>query len=236
VIAITFALPAESSALLPHVLEKTCRNENGVLITFGKIDKATVELLHTGVGEAICRERMARFLQDRQPSYLISSGFAGALTDELHVGDLLVAKNFSTLPLDLAGKAIASAPLHLGDLYTAAATIGSVEQRRQLAETTGTVAVDMETKFIARACAENAVPMLSLRAISDSPAEPFPAPPEVLFDVVRQQIDFARLVMFFLMHPQRVPALVGFAKTIARARETLAKAIVELCLTQIQSA
>ncbi len=105
-IAITFALPAESSCFLRYLGQKEGRNENGVSTVRGRIDNAIIEVVHTGVGETICRERTARFLQDRQPQYLISSGFSGALTNQLHACEVFIAQNFSTLPLDFARTAL----------------------------------------------------------------------------------------------------------------------------------
>lgn len=221
-IAITFALPAESSGLVKLIRDKTRADHNGVVTIRGKIANHSVEIFHTGVGEKRCRERMANFLQDRQFDCLISAGFAGALTNELKAGDVLLARNFSTLRLrDTPDRRV-----HVADLYTAATMIDSREERETLAQNTGAVAVDMETKFIARACAEHALPMLSLRVISDTPREPLPAPPTILFDIVRQRTNSARLAAFFLIHPARVPRLLQFAHKIARARKILADTIV----------
>ena len=41
-----------------------------------------IEILHTGVGEKVCRERIEKFLKDQQFDLLISAGFAGALNDQ----------------------------------------------------------------------------------------------------------------------------------------------------------
>jgi hypothetical protein len=106
--------------------------------------------------------------------------------------------------------------------------IDSREERIKIAQTTGAAAADMETEFIARACAEHGVPLLSLRVISDTPSEPFPAPSRILFDIERQRTDAMKFTLHFLRHPNRVPRLILFAKTIGQARETLASAIVTL--------
>lgn len=222
-IAITFALPAESSAFLRLIKDKKRRNLNDVSSITGRIDNHPIELVHTGVGEKICRQRIASFLQDRQFNYLISAGFAGALSDQLHVGDVLLARNFSTLDL----REVPDLHVHFADLYTASGIIDSSEERKRVAETTGASAVDMETKFIARACAEHALPMLSLRVISDTPSEVLPAPPDVLFDVIRQRTNLPKLAAFFSAHPNRVPRLIQFAMKIASARKILANAIVD---------
>ena len=106
-IAITFALPAESQEFLLSLSNKSRGDRNGIPTTRGKIDDRAIEVLHTGVGENVCRQRMAKFLSatgrirrgehDQHFDYLISAGFAGALNDQLQLGDLLLAKNFSTV-------------------------------------------------------------------------------------------------------------------------------------------
>jgi nucleoside phosphorylase len=227
-IAITFALPAESSEFLRRLRNKSRADRNGVRIIRGNIDDREIEILHTGVGEHVCRERLGKFLQDQQFDLLISTGFAGALNEELRVGDLFLAKNFSTFDLNKRHSLFSSLPIHIADLLTVPALIDSSEQRNNMARESGAAAVDMETKFIARACAAHALSLLSLRVISDTPRNLFPAPPKVLFDIEQQRTHVTALARFFLAHPNRVPRLVQFARRIAHARKTLAKALIAL--------
>ena len=194
----------------------------------GEIDSRVIEVLHTGVGEKICRERMAKFLQDRQLDCLISAGFAGALNNRLHVGDLLLAENFSTVQLTEALSALSTLSVHAVALLTVPSTIASREERNKIAQTTGAAAADMETEFIARACAEHGIPLLSLRVISDTPSKPFPAPASVLFNMERQQTDAMKFALYFLKHPGAIPRLIAFARKIAQAREILANALVDV--------
>src|SRR5256885_5361802 len=204
-IAVTFALPAESSEFLRRLRDRTGVDRNGVRITGGKINDRAIEVLHTGVGEKACRQRVAKFLQDQQFDVLISTGFAGALNDQLKVGDLLLAKNFSTIELNNRRKSFSSLPIHEADLLTVRALIDSTDERNKIARTLGAAAVDMETEFIARACAARGVPLLSLRVITDTPRKPFPAPPKVLFDIQQQRTNMLKLARFFLAHPNCVP-------------------------------
>jgi hypothetical protein len=106
--------------------------------------------------------------------------------------------------------------------------IDSSEERNNVARESGAAAVDMETEFIARACAAHGVPLLSLRIITDTPREPFPAPAKVLFNIEQQRTHGSALAKFFLAHPNRIPRLVQFARRIAQARKTLANALVEV--------
>jgi purine-nucleoside phosphorylase len=171
--------------------------------------------------------RIRRCEHDQHFDYLISAGFAGALNDQLQPGDLLLAKNFSTV-LPQENFSLSSLPIHIADLLTVPALIDSSEERNKLALTSGAVAVDMETEFIARACAAHGIPLLSLRVISDTPREPFPAPANILFDIERQQTQVLKLATHFFAHPHRVPRLVHFARRIARARKILANALVDI--------
>jgi nucleoside phosphorylase len=231
-IAITFALPAESSEFLKRLGNEFCADRNGLRTTRGIIADREIEVLHTGVGERVCRERLEKFLQDQQFDLLISSGFAGALDDQLEPGDLLLAKNFSTIHLN-DKRSFSSLRIHIADLLTVSALIDSCEERNKIARTSGAAAVDMETEFIARACAEHGVPMLSLRIITDTPREPFPAPPKVLFDIQQQRTHVLNLGTFFLAHPNRITSLVQFARRIARARKILASALVAIVRSQV---
>src|SRR5213080_91088 len=213
-IAVTFALPAESSDFLRHLRNQSRTDRSGIRTIRGTIEDRAVEVFHTGVGEKACRQRVAEFLQDQQFDLLISTGFAGALSDELKVGDLLLAKNFSTIDLNERGSSFSSSPIRIADLLTVRALIDSNDERNKIAQASGVAAVDMETEFIARACAAHGIPLLSLRVITDTPREPFPAPAHVLFDVATQRTDLPKLAAFFLTHPNRIPGLLQFARRI----------------------
>src|SRR6059058_6535193 len=211
-IAVTFALPAESREFLRSLTNKSRADRNGVRTVRGKIHDRTIEVLHTGVGERVCRQRVGKFLSatgridrgdhEQHFDYLISAGFAGALNDQLRLGDLLLAKNFSTLRLE-EDFSLSTLPIHIADLLTVPALIDSSEERNKLGLTSGAAAVDMETEFIARVCAAHAIPLLSLRVITDTPREPFPAPAHILFDIAKQRTDLPKLTTFLLTHPNR---------------------------------
>jgi nucleoside phosphorylase len=225
-IAVTFALPAESSECLRRLGSRFRAVRNGISIVCGTIGDRSIEVIHTGVGENICRERIAKFLENQHFDFLISAGFAGSLNDELHVNELLLAKNFSTLDLKHAQSSLSNVPINVVNMLTVPALIDSSEERERIARESGASAVDMETESIARACTAHGIPLLALRVITDTPTQPFPAPPRILFDIQQQRTDIAVLAKFFLAHPTRLPSLVQFAGRIARARQILANALV----------
>jgi hypothetical protein len=140
----------------------------------------------------------------------------------------LLARNFSTIDLSESRLFLLGLSIHVADLLTAPSMIELAEERNKIAQTTGAAAADMETEFIARACAERGIPLLSLRVISDTPRKPFPAPAKVLFDIDRQRTSVENLALYLLQHPSAIPRLIAFARRIAQAREILAKAIVSI--------
>jgi nucleoside phosphorylase len=225
-IAVTFALPAESSEFVRRLGNKSRANRNGISVIRGTIGHRSIEVIHTGVGENICRERIGKFLENQQFDFLISAGFAGSLNHELHVNDLLVATNFSTV--DLKHASLSNVSIYAANMLTVPALIDSGEEREKIARESGAGAVDMETEFIARACAADGIPLLALRVITDTPTQPFPAPPSVLFDIAKQRTNLAKLTKFFVTHPHRIPRLIQFATRIAAARKTLANALVAI--------
>jgi len=206
-IAVTFALPIESSDFR-RVLDDHHRE---------------VTVLHTGVGAEVCRKRIGPFLDTQRFDFLISSGFAGGVAPSLGVGDLILAENFSDPAL--LGRAREALISHVAKLATADRIIESPVEREQFARQHSAAAVDMETEWVARACAARKIPMLSLRVISDTAAAPFPAPPTVLFDLGRQKTDGLKLTAYLACHPFGVVRLMRFARQIAFARANLAAAL-----------
>lgn len=201
-------------------------SREGVESIRGQIHGQAVAVMHTGVGERSCRAEMEPFLRRQEFEYLISAGFAGAIEKELQVGHLLLAENFSSPELlqsphlDLGDEG-----LFLGKLVTVPEIVDSISERNRLAAKSGAAAVDMETEFIAAACAERRLPILSLRAIGDTRSAPFPTPPEVLFDVAKQRPDFVRLAFHLLGHPAAFGRLNVFRQQIAVARRSLTGAL-----------
>jgi adenosylhomocysteine nucleosidase len=228
-IAITFALPAESSDFLRLLEHRGAVSREGVETTRGRLHGKSIAVIHTGVGKKASREAMEIMLRRERFEYLISTGFAGALEKNLRVGHLLVAENFtSPQVLSLPQLALADDGAFVGTLLTVTQMIETSADRESLHEKTGAAAVDMETEILAEICGAHDLPMLSLRAISDTASDPFPAPAQVLFDVTRQKTNFVRLGSYLLTHPAAFVRLNAFRERIAVARRTLADALEQI--------
>ena len=216
-IAVTFALPAESSEFI-----RLLRDRRG---NAGTLHQHQIRVLHTGVGEKAARTSIVPFLESESPRLLISCGFAGALADELAIADLFLADNFSEPQLAANTRAVLSTlNLRSGVLATSQSIADSAADRETLRRS-GASAVDMETAVIHEACARHNIPLLSLRAISDTPAHPLGIPAPVLFDVERQQTNAARLAAHIIRHPLTIRELIALARNVKQARRSLAAAL-----------
>jgi adenosylhomocysteine nucleosidase len=214
-IAITFALPTESHDLVQS------------------IDRTEVAIVHTGVGPKAAARRMNDFLSAQQPRFVISSGFAGGLRDDLNVGDLILAENYSSGQLlKRAGQLLFAHNARPGKLFSSNAIADSSNERSALRDKHGADAVDMESDVIAAACAARGVEMLSLRVITDTPSEPLPAPPDVLFDIERQRTRILMLMLYCLAHPKALPRLTRFSRNVGFARAELTSALHTLLREQ----
>lgn len=224
-IGITFALPSESSELVRR-LESRRRSDE---LIFGKIANQDVAIVHTGVGAKYCNERLELLIHKARPRLVIAAGFAGAVTNELHVANLILAQNFSDEGLLARAEQVLSKDnARRVKLFTSTSIVDSIEQRNEIARASGAAAVDMETGAIANVCGSHGVPLLSLRAISDSPTKPLPAPPTVLFDIEFQRTRFGRLLAYVLRDPGSGWRLFRFGRQIAQVRAKLTDAITEL--------
>ncbi len=225
-IAVTFALPTESSAFMRLLRDPKKLIRNGVPIMRGDIGEVRVEILHIGVGAKICQSRLEGFFTGGDYQTLISAGFAGGTTDKIDIADLVLAENFSSPQLlSKARQLLPESFTHVGRLFTVDAVVDSVEDRNGLARKTGAIAIDMETECIAQACAARGLPMLSLRAITDTPADPFPMPPNLLFDLNRQRTNFKELAFYLTRHPGAIFRLISFAQRVSRSRAALTTAL-----------
>jgi purine-nucleoside phosphorylase len=170
---------------------------------------------------------LTEFLLCNKPNVIVSSGFCGGTSDELKPCDLVIAENFSDKELTKRAREILEEVV-TGRIFSADRVIDPAADRYGIGREQGAAAIDMETATIARLCADFAVPMLALRVISDSPAAPFPAPPEVLFDVETQRTKLTSLFGHLARNPKAVAQLADFSKRITLVKTKLADALCTL--------
>ena len=217
-ITFSFALPEESSGLVRRLAGATRSGPAALPVFAGSLAGRQVAVVHSGMGMDSAAARLGAFLETHAPSAWIASGFGGALSRDLKVGDIVAARNFSDPSLL---EAIASLRVRTGALITTAKVIETVSEKEDLARHTGAIAVDMETAAIRRLCEARGIPMLAVRAISDAAGQALPVPSAVWFDAERQRPRPAPLLLYLATHPLRVAPFASFVRGIHHARGRL---------------
>ena len=157
-VVITFALPDESRAFTRILRHRRVIAPGHLPLVIGETGGRRVAVVHTGIGGSPdCRRRLAHALNGaagalEKPVLLIGSGYAGALQAGLKVGDLFLGRNFSAAGMASdTVRLLAGWRLHQGALTTQPEVAETVAAKAALAASTGALAVDMESGWIAAA-------------------------------------------------------------------------------------
>ena len=137
-IAITFALPAESSGFVALIRDKRRAVSGDTEIIYGEINQRPIAIFHTGVGRKACQANIDNFLRVEHPDIWISSGFAGGVGEDLRVGDLFLAENFSDRELlSAAQRLLGDRKARTAKLFTSTTIVDSTAQRNEIARVQG---------------------------------------------------------------------------------------------------
>jgi adenosylhomocysteine nucleosidase len=154
-----------------------------------------------------------------QSDGILLAGLAGALDPTLCIGDLILDAPIAGPWQDL--------PIRRGKIYSSDRIIATVAEKRSLFESTRCAAVDMEGKIVREIADAAKVPMIHLRAISDTAADALPGNLSGWID------DFGnprlpRVMTDLALHPQQIPAMIRLGKNSRLAVQKLAKAVRQI--------
>jgi len=224
VIVFSFALPQESKGIVRRM--KVAGRIRGPLpVITGQLAGREVVIIHTGMGMASASERVGAFLEKQTPEAWIAAGFGGALSVQLNIGDIVLAENFSDPGLLQMAEPIKCLK---GALVTVKEVMETAEKKKDLGRHTGAIVVDMETAAIHRLCTARGVPVLAVRAISDTACQDLPVPGAVWFNVRKQRPRPVRLVFHLLTHPARILPFADFVVGVNKAGSALTRCLCEL--------
>jgi adenosylhomocysteine nucleosidase len=169
-----------------------------------------------------------------EPSLLIFAGFAGALTDRLKIGDIVLADEIVDLhghrwsttwpPESLDGDW--TPPLHRGRFVSVDQLSGSAQEKRRLGEQHQALAVEMESAVFAERCARAGLPFACVRAISDEVDTPLS--PALTTLLSGGSASPWRLLRALARHPGMLPELLRLGRDTKRASRQLGLALGEL--------
>jgi nucleoside phosphorylase len=182
----------------------------------------THDLIRFGMG-ARAAETVCDWLLPQRPPLVLLTGFSGGLAPDLKVGDVVVADRVR----DLAGwdhPVSLSIPIpgtRVGAILTTSEMVSRPEQKGNLHQQTGALAVDMESAAIALCCGGAGIPFAVVRVISDDARMCLPPELPHLLDGERL------LVGAFLRALLRRPRLLGELLTLARTTRHAATALCQ---------
>jgi adenosylhomocysteine nucleosidase len=238
-IGLITAMPLESRALLREI-----RNWRRVRIgaykgsQFRIVDRDCF-LITSGVGRRRAMNATSSLLDAISPQILISFGIAGAITDDLSIGDVVIPQQTCLLENEylgelrtLAGLSTkgwfaaeeilrqAGASLSLGTAITTRTTQLDLEKVNQLHNPI----LEMETSGIAQVAEKSAIPLLSLRSISDGPLQPLPFNLENIYNE-KDDLRLMKLIQMILKHPQILTKVVYMIRNSRIAANNAARTV-----------
>ena len=182
-VLVATALPVESGGLVDKLADVVSLTGDGFTERFGTLGETSIGIVETGTGQKRASAAVSEVIATRQPQWVVSTGFAGGLHEELRRGHFLMADSIAheasdqTLSVGLTmdkGSLAASPGVHAGRLLTVDRLVRSPQEKRTLGEQHGALACDMESFAIAQACVDRKVKFLSVRIISDEVDEALP--------------------------------------------------------------
>jgi adenosylhomocysteine nucleosidase len=168
------------------------------------------------------------------PTLMIYAGFAGALREDVEVGDVVLADEV----VDMQGRRWTPTwpehlpdgpwkpPLHRGRLLTMDRLVGSSGEKRQLGEQHQAIAVDMESAVFAERCTRAGIPFACVRAISDRVATSLT--PALVGLLEGGDVSTWRVLQALARQPRLLPEFLRLARDTNRASEQLGIALGEL--------
>lgn len=224
-VLVTFAVDAEF-APWRKLRNLSPREVNGFTVHEGKVGRATVDFVVTGMGmenarrgteAAICPEHKA----------CIGAGFAGALKPTLKIGEVLVARAVRQLGKDkslecsrnLFMAAYENRAIEAKIFLTADHLIQTAEEKQRLAPFAD--AVDLESFATISVARERNVSAVAVRVISDRLDEDMPAEIDTMVDE-RGRVKIGGVIKHVATHPLQIPALIRLGRKSSTAAEALA--------------
>ena len=197
-------------------------------------DRERVKIIRAGIGWDAATRATQEALKDGAPRWICFSGFCGGLIDGMAVGDMVLSNSFCavehssiSVAEELCGKlgaalAAVGAKCHTGPIACARSAVTSVEQKRELARTSGAIAVDMESFAVAHSAA-GACGVFALRAVSDAVTDALP--PEIGgFLDANGDVRMTKVTRFMFGGPRNIKTLMELKSRSKKAAASLTAA------------
>jgi nucleoside phosphorylase len=215
------ALAREFSGLLRHASSVELLNAPVRKASRAVISNSHWLLVANGEGPRCAAEAMRWALDSAAPRAVLSTGYCGALSNELAAGDIFAATEIR----DESGAAFASLdppspkPARRGPVLSIDRVATTAREKAAL-QATGAGVVEMEAAAVAGAAREKGLPFYCIRVVSDSASASLP----IDFNFFRRgdgSVDTRRVAFHALRRPQSWPGLIRLASDASRASKLL---------------
>lgn len=230
-IAFLFALGIESGGLVDLLTDAVTTRCPSFLEHAGFLNGRRVVIVESGVGQASAARATADVISIHRPAWIVSTGFAGALVDNVKRGQFVLAESVTgtngealSLGLNLAAPPEgAKTNWHVGRLLTVDKLIRKESEKRELGATHDAMACDMETLAVAKVCQREETKFLAVRVISDAVDDKLPKEAERLMGKKSLSFKLGAAVGAVLDRPSSVKELWQLREDALRASDRLAR-------------
>ncbi len=189
-VVFVFASAVEANGLVDTLTEAVRTQCPGFVEHAGYLAGRRVAVLETGIGDRAARHATGAAIAMHQPQWIVSTGFAGALSSTLRRGHIVMADRIvqaTGQSFDLGmrmdqASVDASPSLHVGTLLTVDRLIRTRREKERLAAEFEAIACDMETGAVAEVCQETKTRLISVRLVSDALDDELPREMERLLE------------------------------------------------------
>jgi adenosylhomocysteine nucleosidase len=233
-VGIVFAIPLEAEPLERRLTGLIAIQNGKFTARQGGWKGKAVVVVRSGVGRENAAAATDSLILGHRPRWVVSAGLAGGLRADLKRNDVVMANAIlgdrgQRLSIDLRLSSPSTSggsdshEFHVGPLLTIDQVAFKRDQKRELAEATGAIAVDMETLAVAEVCQREQQRFLAVRAICDTIDDELPADVERL---VRKKTLARRIgaaAGTIIRRPSTVKDLWRFREAAIVASQRLAK-------------
>jgi adenosylhomocysteine nucleosidase len=227
---VIFALGLESGGLVDRMENVVTMQCASFVERSGQLDGKRLVICESGVGREAAAKATEDALRVHQPRWVVSAGFAAALSPDLRRGHILMADSVVDAQqqrLDVGFRidpdlVQANPSLHVGKLLTIDHLIRDRAEKEQLADHHDAIACDMETMAIAQVCQQQQVRFLSVRIISDQMDDTLPREIEHMLDQASVAGKIGAATRAIWERPGSVKDMWKLRETAIRAADRLA--------------
>jgi adenosylhomocysteine nucleosidase len=183
-------------------------------------------------------------IHNEHPNLLISTGFCGAIMPDLQVGDVVVAeqiviagaRGLEEVPVQLSGigktfaarQAIEGNRVFGGTFVSTPVIMSKKSLATLMAEHFTNLVVEMESAAVAIVAAENNIPLLAIRAVSDAAAEELQFSLNEFCAADMRRILMHKILLTILKKPRIISQLFRLSRSSRTAAESLTAAFTRL--------